>query len=217
MRKTRSEHDGERHPTLEDPSPLDACGWCLRWIAEQEEPGFAPLSLQSQPPVDSLLIDLSIDDHPVIAIVPVAAGVGDVPGTDAVVMLCSEECDAALQAAVANDAARALGEPVPRRVATAEERVQAEALLKNHCAWCRQAIADDAPVETVSASLHGEVSQANHMIALDIAGRSVHALVPPPGFPMQEGHDVLFVLCSGACAAALVDAATAEKSVRTIH
>lgn len=217
MRKTRSEFDGEQHPTLEDPSPLDACGWCLRWIAADEEPGFAPLSLQSPPPADSLLIDLAIDDRPVIAIVPAAAGRRDVPETDAVVVLCSEECDAALQAAIANDAARARGEPVPRRVATTEERVHAEALLKDHCAWCRRAIPDDAPIETVSASVHGDVGHGEDMIALHIAGRSVHALVPRPGFPMPEGHDLLFVLCGRACAAALIDAATAEKSVRTIH
>lgn len=215
MRKTRSTLNSKNHPTLDDPSPLDACGWCLGWLGEEDEREFAPLALDTRP--ERVVVDLMIDDHVVIAVVPGSAWDPGLPGADAVVVLCSEECASALRDAIANDQARACGEAVPPRTPADEERLAAEAILEDHCAWCHAAIADDAPIETVSAALTGDPGRSTDMIGVRIGGRRVHALVPPAGFPLPEGHHVLFVLCSRACASALARRAAAEKILTPIH
>ena len=218
MRKTRSGLTGTDHPTLREPSPLDACGWCLAWIAEDDERAFTPLRLDGEAASgDPIVVDLMIDGHVVSALVPEAGADPPVAGLDVVVVLCSDECQDALQTALANDEARSRGETVSPRMVADEDRLQAEALLKEHCAWCLAPIADDAPVETVSASLTGPVGRDSDLITVGIAGRSVHAVVPPVGFLAATDHDVLFVVCSSACATALIEAVRAEKALRQIH
>jgi hypothetical protein len=213
---------GTEHPTLPEPTPLDACGWCLAWIAEGADRGFIPLRLDADADAaavspNPLVVDLTIDAHVVVAVVPPAADDRQDAGLDVVVVLCSDECQDALRTALANDEARSRGDIVPPRTVANEEHLEDEALLKDHCAWCLSLMADDAPVETVSASLSGAVGLNSGMVTVGIAGRSVHAVVPPAGFLAAQDHDVLFVVCSGACATALIEAVSGEKTLRRIH
>jgi hypothetical protein len=135
----------QRHPTLDDPSPFDACGWCLKWIAEDADLRYAPLPLDVTPAPDQIVLDLQIDDHVVMAVVPGPAWDPGFDGAGVVVVLCSERCEDALRRAIENDEARARGEAIPRREATPDERREAEALLKDHCAWCLCRIRNDSP------------------------------------------------------------------------
>ena len=212
MRKRRSKLTGERHPTLDDPSPFAACGWCMDWIAEDDEPGFFPVKFDGPAdgaPGDVICLDL---ERPTVALIlPPELHERLGLDADAYVVVCSHECEAALAMALARDRARRNGEDVAEPVVTDDERHDAAELLKNYCAWCLEPIADDAPIETVAASLSGEGELDDEMLRVSIAGRKVHALVPPPGFPLpgipvRDGRQVLFVLCSPACAVALMSA-----------
>lgn len=210
MRKRRSTFTGDTHPTRQNPSFLDMCGWCHNWIANREERGYAHIVLDR--PYETPVAYQSIDDHSLVALVP--GPEGGMSNVDGVVLLCSEECDVALRVALLKDAARQRREAVPKRVVSDDERHEAAAVLKDYCAWCRAALEEDAPVQTVSAPLTGELATDDTMIALEVGGRDVHAVIPPPEVPLPEGHQILFLLCSHRCAKALAAAVDADLRSR---
>ncbi|HYT75255.1 MAG TPA: hypothetical protein VEL79_10940 [Vicinamibacterales bacterium] len=209
---------GPDHPTLKDPSLFDTCAWCLHWIPEDAPHVCAPLELTEALSAGRTFVELLIDSHVVIAIVPGPDWDPDFEAVGAVAILCSDACRDALYDGIRRDEARARGETVLPRDPTEAERSEAEALLKELCAWCLRRIADDAPVLAVFAALAGKRKEPPGFIAITMAGRRVPGFVPEPGSSVAlEGYDVGLVVCSASCAGALRAAALEEKVLSRIH
>ncbi len=75
------------------------------------------------------------------------------------------------------------------------------------CGWCHRRFGEDEPVVSLYAKPRGESDLSEHeggMIILPIGGRQVLGLVPEAGSPVDVEADVVFMLCSRACACRLM-------------
>jgi hypothetical protein len=96
-------------------------------------------------------------------------------------------------------------------------RVPPEKAL-SRCAWCRKKIGDDVPVYSVGAKKRPGADLSpfeGHGVRMTLVARKrdVIALVPiEDSDARREGYDLLFMVCSEECAAALKS--TMEEEVR---
>jgi hypothetical protein len=201
------------HPTIADPGPLDCCGWCYDWITT----GHVLLSVTGYPqPEGRTFTELVIDSRTVLGIIPPPDS--EVAATDVVVVVCSERCAEALEQALDADRRRTLGEVVPPREPSPEERLEAEELVSGICAWCYTTVGPDDPCIAIFATLNGSDSRKPGMIAIQIDGRSVPGNIPEPGsLAAAQGTHIAFNLCGKPCADALTAAIGRDLALRILH
>src|SRR5437762_1350366 len=137
MRATRALLRGDTHPTLAEPGPLDACGWCHDWILEGNDPALIAMPLAGAEPLGEGFFSVAVEGHAVMALTPPGEGGSGTPELG-IAVICSEECGTALREALARDEARANCEDVPRPEPTDAERLEAKP--------CSRSIARGGPI-----------------------------------------------------------------------
>lgn len=91
-------------------------------------------------------------------------------------------------------------------------------LVLHSCAWCATGIEDDQEVSPVSATFkegneHKSSDGEKVTLTLQESGKSVTGIAPPfYSEARQEGHDLMFMLCSTDCAETLREALLEELS-----
>ncbi len=177
-------------------------------------------------PTDESWLLTEIDSRPVHCVVAQPDSWLAAEGYKLAFVVCGATCVREIKRAIRNDKRRRPDDKTasdPRAVRKRLERQQrdAERMLRTCCAWCLEAIEDDAPVIGVLAKLGGKGARPHgkeKMISVSIAGRWVPGFVAKPGSRAAlQRADVGFQTCSQACAGELRAAIEREKVGSTIH
>jgi hypothetical protein len=175
------------------------CGWCHTPIPAFVRRIGATLRLPHPPEPGSEVEDLVIDGHPVTATVPQPGSFYADKG-DVVVMVCGDACRQALERAVDNDARAHVAAHEPSQ--TLGQRIRERTVP---CSWCGGRLRRDrmpyiAPLKLPPApELAG---RQGAMAPLPLGGAIRHGYISGVD-PVTKVGQIVFVLCSAACGAAL--------------
>ncbi len=205
----------------DDRSPLDCCAWCLRWLRSTAGRHAIPLQLLEAPTSGQHFVELMIDNHLLLGIVPQPGSEYAEAGAHAIVIVCGDTCAESLEQGLRNDETRARGATPHRREPTERERREAEKLVSRACAWCLTLVASNTPVRCLYASLKADVDRADRpgaLMSITIGGRLVPGWSPEAGSRAAlEGGDIAFMLCGEECARQLKAAIALDPSLSVVH
>lgn len=103
---------------------------------------------------------------------------------------------------------------------TREQQEWAQMAMGGRCAWCFQAIPDDAPVTALYVKLQGNDDRAlreGGLVTIRVGGRRLPIHMPAPGSPASATGDAAFMLCSDACVSALTAAIEEDRRLSILH